>query len=189
LDAGDGVLFQHVNRPHEWIPFEKMVDGIAEFTSRFRGSVWLEVFLLGGVTGIESEVKKIAALVGRIRPQRTQLNTVERPPAEEFALPLPMKRMRKLAGLFPGPVDIIAAPPRKKQDKSACFEAKTGDILALLRRRPCTPRDIADGLAINVLEVIKHLEALTTAGKAGTVVRGERHFYTATDSQKADADE
>ena len=37
-----------------------MVDGIAAFTKRFPGEVWLEILLLEGVTGIPSEVKKIS---------------------------------------------------------------------------------------------------------------------------------
>ena len=52
LDAGDEHLFQYVNRPHEEISFERMVDGIATFTRRFPGEVWLEILLLWRVTGL-----------------------------------------------------------------------------------------------------------------------------------------
>jgi wyosine [tRNA(Phe)-imidazoG37] synthetase (radical SAM superfamily) len=39
LDAGDARLFRYVNRPHEDISFEQMVDGIAAFTERFPGGM------------------------------------------------------------------------------------------------------------------------------------------------------
>ncbi len=55
LDVGDEALFRCLNRPHKDISFERMVDGIAVFTKRFPGEVWLEVLLLGGVTGIPAE--------------------------------------------------------------------------------------------------------------------------------------
>jgi hypothetical protein len=60
LDAGNEHLFRYVNRPHGDISFEQMADGLAAFTKRFSGEVWLEVLLLAGVTGMPSEAKKIA---------------------------------------------------------------------------------------------------------------------------------
>jgi len=178
LDAGDEHLFRYVNRPHGDISFERMVDGIAAFTERFRGEVWLEVLLLAGVTGIPSEVEKIAALAERIGPERVQLNTVSRPPAEEFALPLSMDQMFALKDIFPREVDIISQSERGGARISACSEARDADILALLRRRPCTSADVASGLRVHVNEALKRLEALIAAGKVDTAVTGGRSFYT-----------
>jgi wyosine [tRNA(Phe)-imidazoG37] synthetase (radical SAM superfamily) len=178
LDAGDERLFRYVNRPHGDIPFERMVDGIAAFTKRFPGEVWLEVLLLAGVTGISTEVKKIAALAERIGPARVQLNTVSRPPAEEFALPLSTDRMLALKDIFPREVDIISQSERGGARVSAFSEAREADILALLRRRPCTSADVASGLGIHVNEALKCLEVLIAAGKVNTVVTGGRSFYT-----------
>ena len=178
LDAGDEHLFRYVNRPHGDISFEQMVDGIGGFTKRFPGEVWLEVLLLAGVTGIPSEVKKIAALAERIGPAWVQLNTVSRPPAEEFALPLSTDQMLALKDIFPREVDIISQSERGGARVSVFSEAREADILALLRRRPCTSADVASGLGIHVNEALKRLEALIAAGKVNTAVTGGRSFYT-----------
>lgn len=178
LDAGDEYLFQYVNCPHKDISFERMVNGLAEFTKRFSGEVWLEVFLLGGVTGIPSEVKKIAALIKKIGPARVQLNTVSRPPAEEFALPIPPERMYALKEFIPGEVDIISENKEDKVHIFASYEANEADILALLSRRPCTAEDIAGGLGIHITEAFKYLEALTASGKVTTIVVERRSYYT-----------
>ena len=178
LDAGDERLFRYVNRPHGDISFEQMVDGLAAFTKRFSGEVWLEVLLLAGVTGIPSEVKKIAALAERIGPARVQLNTVSRPPAEEFALPLSTDQMLALKDVFSREVDIISQSERDGARVSAFTEAGDLDILALLSRRPCTSEDIAIGLGIHVMEALKRLEALIAAGKVNTAVTGGRSYYT-----------
>jgi len=184
LDAGDECLFQYVNRPHEDISFERMTEGIAVFTKRFPGKVWLEILLLGGVTSILAEVTKIATLAKHIGPARIQLNTVSRPPAEEFAFPLAADRMLALKGFFPGEVDIISESVRAGAHVSACDEIRDVDILALLSRRPCTSADVANGLGIHVTEALKHLDRLITAGKAGTVVTGGCNFYTVTGSER-----
>lgn len=177
LDAGDEHLFRYVNRPHGDISFERMVDGIAAFTKRFPGEVWLEVLLLGGVTGIPAEVEKIASIIRRIQPARVQLNTLSRPPAEELAFPLSTDRMLALKGIFPGEVDIINKSERDGTHVSAFARARDVDILALLSRRPCTSADVASGLGIHLMEGLKHLDALIKAGKVTTVLVGGRTFY------------
>lgn len=185
LDAGDESLFRYVNLPHEDISFEQMVDGLAAFTKRFSGEVWLEVLLLAGVTGMPSEAKKIATYAERIGASRVQLNTVSRPPAEDFAFPLSTDRMLALKGVFRGRVDIISENEREGSYVSAFAQAGDVDILALLGRRPCTSADVASGLGIHVTEALKHLAALIKAGKVVTVTSDGRTFYTVVVSTEA----
>ena len=178
LDAGDEPLFRYVNRPHGDITFERMADGLAAFTKRFSGEVWLEVLLLAGVTGMPSEAKKIAAFARRIGASRVQLNTASRPPAEDFAFPLSIDQMLALKGFFPGPVDIIGEYEGEGAHVPAFAQARDVDVLALLGRRPCTSADVATGLGIHATEALKHLDALINAGKVTTARVGGRTFYT-----------
>ena len=185
LDAGDEHLFRYVNRPHGDISFERMVDGLAAFTKRFPGEVWLEVLLLAGVTGIPSEVKKIAALAERIGPARVQLNTVSRPPAEEFALPLSTDQMLALKGFFPGEVDIISEKRTGRCARLGLLRSQGRGHPGVAQQASLHLRDVASGLGIHVTEALKHLEALIAAGKVNTVVTGGRSFYTITGSEGA----
>ena len=175
LDAGEERLFRYVNRPHGRIAFDRMVDGLAGFTARFPGSVWLEVFLLAELTGIPSEAEQIAALTRRIAPDRVQLGTVSRPPAEKFAHPLTAAQMQSLARLFPEGTEVLepAIPP--SSGKAA--GAPEDDILSVLRRHPCTARDAAACLGIHVAEALKLLNGLTAAGKVKTVVQDGRTYF------------
>ncbi|MBN2464539.1 radical SAM protein [candidate division WOR-3 bacterium] len=185
LDAGDEELFRYVNRPHPGIAFDRMVDGLVEFTSQFTGSVWLEVLLLDGVTGIPFAVKKLAALVERINPARVQLNTVSRPPAEEFALAVPDNQMERFRGFFPVRTEVICETGPKRLRPSLAGRASDADILALLSRRPCTARDVARGLGIHLMEAIKLLDRLVSAERARTLISGSRTFYTIVGAARA----
>ncbi|MBN1282572.1 MAG: radical SAM protein [Proteobacteria bacterium] len=178
LDAGDEKLFQHVNRPHGGISFDRMVEGIAEFTRRFPGEVWLEVFLLGGVTGIPAEVEKIAALVRRIAPARTQLNTVTRPPAEDFAFAVPREEMERLAKLIPGEVEIIAEGGPDEGLAASARRTTGEEVLAMLGRRPCTIEDISRGLGLNRIEVLKLIDALAKAEAVVSERVGQKVYYS-----------
>lgn len=179
LDAGDELAFRYVNRPHGDLSLEEVVEGITAFTRRFRGEVWLEVFLLAGVTGVSSEAKKIGAHARRIGPARVHLNTVSRPPAESFAVPLSADRILDLKPLFPGRVDLIGETEIPRGSGLSFRDATVEDILDLLCRRPCTALDLAAGLGIPAAEALKHLDALVAAGKVATVVLGERRLFIA----------
>lgn len=178
LDAGDEKLFRHVNRPHPGIEFDRMVEGIASFTRRFSGEVWLEVFLLGGVTGISSEVEKIAALVERIAPARVQLNTVARPTTEDFAMAVSRGRLKLLAKVIPGRVEIISGSADIDAAASADSGSAESDVLSLLERRPCTVEGIASGLKLKPAEVVKVLGRLSSGGEVVSERVGSRVFYS-----------
>ncbi|MDD8012782.1 MAG: radical SAM protein [Acidobacteriota bacterium] len=180
LDAGSDALFRQVNRPHRSLWFAQMVDGIAGFTKRFQGEIWLEVFLLAGVTAIPADAQKIAAMVERIGPARTQINTVTRPPTETYASPVPFDQLRKLKDLFPGHVEIISEAEWPGTTWGLKDETNTENILALLRRRPCTSGDVAKGLGIHALAILKHLDALTQEGQVAITRIDGQTFYTAT---------
>jgi len=187
IDAGDERLFRYVNRPHPDITFAQMVDGIASFRERFKGDMWLEVFLLGGVTGIPSEVQKIAAIVKRIGPARVQLNTVYRPPIEEYAIALSEDQMQAMKDLFEGPVDVISEHPREDVQTPGSAGVGEEDLMAMLGRRPCTYRDVAAGLGIHPTDALKRLKALTAAGRVNTANVEGRNYYIvdAPDSRKS----
>lgn len=177
LDAGDENLFQHINRPYEMLSFKLVVDGIAEFTRRFPGDVWLEVFLLGGMTGLISEVKKIAAIVSRIAPARTQLNTICRPPAEDFAVSVSKAQLEQFKAMIPGVVEIITEDKMEQPGELQAVRPSSEEVLALLDRRPCTVEDIAKGLRLNPLEAMKWVEVLTKQGSVASERVGEKIYY------------
>jgi wyosine [tRNA(Phe)-imidazoG37] synthetase (radical SAM superfamily) len=156
-----------------------MVDGIAALTRRFQGEVWLEVLLLGGVTGIPAEVEKIASIIRRIEPARVQLNTVSRPPAEEFALPVDQDQMERFLRFFPGPVEVISENKPGKPRPARAPTVADADILALLRRRPCTVQDVSAGLRVNANEAAKRLHALSQQEVVTTVRKNDAVFYRA----------
>jgi len=100
LDAGSEETFLRVNRPHSGILFREMIEGLRLLREEFRGSVWLEVFITGGVTDTEDEISKIKNLVDYIAPERVQLNTTVRTPAEEFAGLVKREKMEEISTFF-----------------------------------------------------------------------------------------
>ncbi|MEW6443791.1 MAG: radical SAM protein [bacterium] len=175
LDAGDAQLFRYVNRPHPSIGFEQMVRGLEDFRKGFFGRIWLEVFLLAGVTAMKKEVMRIAEIAAGIRPDRIHLNTVSRPPAEGIVHPASPEQMHRLAAAFGGLAEVIGSFAGDCGPVEAT--ASEQRILDLIRRRPCAVDDIAEGLTLHPLQVLKLAERLVRAGRASTTCLGSETFY------------
>jgi wyosine [tRNA(Phe)-imidazoG37] synthetase (radical SAM superfamily) len=147
--------------------------------------VWLEVLLLAGLTGMPAEARKIGEQAGKIGPARIQLNTACRPPAEEFAFPVPPERMEALKSCFPGTVELICEYGEGFEQAGGAAVGEA-EVLALLRRRPCTVEDVAAGLGIHRNEAIKRLQGLEGAGAVVRVKAGARNLYRATGKPRED---
>lgn len=175
LDAPDERLFGVVNRPHTSLDFAGVVNGLVAFRADYAGELWLEVMLLGGLTGLASEVERLAELAARIAPQRIQLNTAVRPPAESFVAPLAGAVLQEFAALFAPHAEVIADIAPGIGERTAV----RADVLALLSRRPCTVADIAAGLGIHHGEAFKSATALVAEGVARLHNHEGRSFYVA----------
>ena len=177
LDAGTPASFERVNRPHPDISFERMIDGLATFSCAATCEIWLEVFLLAGMTDSREEVERIAALVNGMRINRVQLNTVSRPPAEASARTAGADDLELRRGLFSCPCEIIAETSPVRRARSAGREPIEDRIVALLGRRPCTVDGIATGLGLRPSEVLKHLDVLLAQRVIQSERNGEAVFY------------
>jgi wyosine [tRNA(Phe)-imidazoG37] synthetase (radical SAM superfamily) len=176
LDAGDSALFQLINRPDNSLDFEQMAQGLVDFTRCFRGEVWLEVFLLAGINDDDHSVGKIAGLVEQIKPARVQLNSVYRPPAEDYALGLTSTRIQQLAKLFPGTVEIISEVETVLAEPELHELSRQDEIISLIQRRPCTAADVATGLNMHLNDTLKQLSTLSSSGRL-LEPSGRQGFY------------
>lgn len=175
LDAPDERLFRYVNRPHKEISFNRMVEGLGEFRTSYSGQYWLEVFLLSGITDLSAEIEKMAGIVRKIKPDRVQLNTVTRPPAEDFAAPVSKEQMKRFTAMFGDGAEVIADYRGTHQKDE--FIGRREDIVTLLRRRPCTIQDISEGLGLHRNEVVKYIQELSEQGVIDSELRVSRLYY------------
>jgi len=176
LDAGNETTFQLVNRPHPEIKFRQMLDGLVSFRSRFGGQVWLEILLVDPYTTSPSELKDLRRCAERIQPDRVQLNTVVRPPAERLARSVAAERLAEIARTFRPPAEVIAEHAANDEYSPLCGRE---EVLDLLRRRPCTVADIASGLRIHPAETVKIVESLCREQRVESCSTAEGLHYRA----------
>jgi len=175
LDAVPGNLFRRVNRPNRALDPEKIIDGLARFRDEFHGEIWLEIMLIRGVNDSPAHIKALRAAADRIRPERLQLNTVVRPPADVKAKPLSPGAMRKIRDALGPRAEIIASFEKRKQAPAAGgFEAA---LLTAVGRRPMTAEDISLSLGRHRDEVLKALSSLRGRRKVREAVHGGQTYF------------
>ena len=176
LSAWHQPSFEWVNRPHYSLKFDQVIQGQKTFRDQFNGLLWMEVFLVKKMNHFNKVVQEIAAVAGEIAPDRIQLNTAARPPAENFVTPVCKEEMSALTHLFQPAAEIIA------EFHSAGFgnektQVDQEKIFAMLQRRPCTAKQIANGFEMHLDEVLKYLAELTRAGQIRTESIDNSVFY------------
>jgi len=176
LSAWNQHSFEWINRPHKDISFSKLVEGQKTFRKIFTGQLWMEVFLLFGINSKPADVSKLSAVAKTIKPDRVQLNSIDRPPAEEFAAALSLERMQALCPLFDPPAEIITHFHTPFTDSIQTTET---NILAMLQRRPCTIDQIASAFNIHVNEVSKYLGKLIKTKVIHAVRKDLEIYYSA----------
>lgn len=176
LSAWDQASFEWVNRPHPELSFHQVIEGQKTFRARFKGQMWLEVFLVAGMNALPSDVAKIAALAKEIKPDRIHLNTAVRPPSEDFSVPLPKERLQALTPLFSPEAEMIAEFEAKQRVE---VHAVQEDIYSMLQRRPCTAEEIAETFSMHPNEVSKHLGKLLRDKKIRSQMMNALLYYVA----------
>lgn len=175
LDAPDPERFAFINRPHPEITFARLLEGLEALRREFTGQYWLEVMLLGGSTALPAQVRQLAGWTRRIRPDQVQLNTAVRPPAEDYALAVPPERLAELAKLFEPRARVIAGQRTRRAPAGSSPSEQA--IQALLRRRPCTAEQVAQGLLMHPTEAVKLLARLEAQGRVQSTRRSAQVFY------------
>jgi len=155
LDAATQGTFQKINRPHPDLKIEAIIEGLTALREEFAGEIWLEVMFVKGLNDFEAE--KIAQAAEMIGPDKIQLNTVVRPPADPVK-PLSFEEMEKIQTAFKD-AEIIAEWSRD------LAETKEVQVMDLLSRRPCTLKEMSTLLNLHQNEVLKYLEILEREGK------------------------
>ncbi|MFQ5721782.1 MAG: radical SAM protein [Candidatus Aminicenantales bacterium] len=175
LDAASQKIFSYVNRPYPSLRIEKIIESLKLFRHQFKGSIWLEVMLVKGVNDSEDHLKKLKKAIETINPDKVQLNTVIRPPAENFAAALSLKEMEKIKKAIGRPCEIIANFNKTEQKPPA--ENLEEAILAIIQRRPVTLSDISASLGKHQNEIIKYLNWLLEEGKVKVISHQGLKYY------------
>ncbi len=174
LDAVTKDVFEKTNHPHPSLKVKDIISGLKKFRREFKGKIWIEVLLIKGINDSPLHLKKLKMVLEELHPDRVQLNSVVRPPAESFARPLLLDELEKIRDFIGGQCEIIATFDKSAQDLVQKSEEE--NILSMVQRRPMTLVDMASSLGLHRNKVMKHLQILLEKGDI-RLIRHEGSVY------------
>ena len=168
LDAASQEAFMAINRPARGLFAEEMIQGLKDFRREYSGEIWLEVMLVEGINDHEAE--RIARAAEAADPDRIQLNTVVRTPAEPVE-PLSQEEMHRMLEIFPG-AELIPdwdwSVPRAIKER----------MLKLLSERELTLQEIGLHLDLAGNDAIKYCKILEKDGSISRkLYQGNLYFH------------
>ena len=84
VDALSPDVWREVNRPHDSLSLDRILEGISEFARVFKGELATETMLIQGFNDRAEEIEKISVFVAGIKPKRSYISVPIRPPAEKW---------------------------------------------------------------------------------------------------------
>jgi len=175
LDAATARAFRRVNRPGHSISLENIISGLVKFRAEFKGLIWLEVMLVKGVNDSPAEIEALRKAIARVNPDKVQLNTVVRPPAEKWARPLSRRELENIKRKLGGRAEVTADFEGKLPSPSP--EDLGQGILSFIRRRPASLRDLAGALGQDKRTIQKSLNALVAKGEIKKLLHRRIFYY------------
>jgi wyosine [tRNA(Phe)-imidazoG37] synthetase (radical SAM superfamily) len=178
LDAGSAALYRRINRPHPSLGFDQHVQGLIDFRRQYRGKLWVEVMLVGGVNDAESALKDLAETLRRIEPDEVHLLAPTRPPAEDWVRAPDNEGLMRASAILGQVARVITAAGgeidlRGDVDITDC-------VAAVIRRHPLRDEDLRRALHQQAPEQANRVLAeLAGDGRAQVVTRHGVRFWTA----------
>ncbi|MDD3118424.1 MAG: radical SAM protein [Victivallales bacterium] len=180
LDASCEEEFATINRAQSLMSLAALVDALTRFRKTFTGAYWLEVFVVPGVNDSEAAIDRSRRLIAAIRPDKVQLNTLDRPgcvswlkPASETTLRHFVARLHDLV-----PVEAVGRFHYQSYEDAGLPEDELKDrIVDIVSRRPGTADDIAAALALSRDHAIELLHQLSDARIVRRTVSRRGIFY------------
>ena len=175
LTTTEGETFKKIHRPVPELDIVQIIKGQIEFRREFKGQIWLEIMLIKGLNDTVHEIEGLRTAIKDVGPDKIHLNTVVRPPTENYACPLGIEELNKIKEYFGTNCEVIA--PFKREGERQYFKEQKSIILELIKRRPVTLGDIVktSGMARN--EVLKYLDRLIVEEKIRLVEHSGQRYY------------
>jgi len=177
LDAVSRDIFFKIARPAPGITPELVVEGLAEFRKEFGGLMFLEIFIVPGLNDSIAELSKLRESCSFIRPDKIQINSIDRPGSEDWVKPAEQEKLLEIKEFFK-PLDVeIIGKPAHRQFTDRHVSNLTKSIIAVLRRRPSTMEDLCTSLGADAEEVKQTVELMMEAGMIAVAKLERGEFY------------
>ncbi len=169
--------FRKIHRPPAELSLERVIEGLKKLRAMYHGRIYLETIFLAGINDTDEEIAALKSVIDAINPDKIQLNTVVRPPADIRAKCLDRQRLKEIKNFFGPKAEIIAGSPAGREKRG--WDSAAEDFLDMVRRRPLTAADMARLSNMSVEDAQSVIKGLLMKGMIKKREYSGKIFYVA----------
>ena len=139
LDCATQKCLRKLDRSHKGIDVERIKEGMLTFRARYHGPLIIEILMVKGLNDSEEEIDALNRYLLKLRPDRIDIGTIDRPPAYEVK-PLSYAELLEAAHHFDASLPLYIASRKRADMKPSSYTKE--EILETLAKRPLTREDI-----------------------------------------------
>jgi wyosine [tRNA(Phe)-imidazoG37] synthetase (radical SAM superfamily) len=139
LDAVSKDVFKKIDRPHESIKIEDVVDKVIQFSKEYEGKLFIEILFVYGLNDTKEEIKKLNDILLNVKCQRIDIGTIDRPPAYPV-MGISYKELHEISLMFDNSLPIHIASRIHAEPNNSYYTQE--EIINTLDKRPLTMDDI-----------------------------------------------
>lgn len=170
LDVLSPQSFEKLNRPHHDLQIPLILEGLCAFRKEYRGQLHVEIMVVSGINDNAEELRKLSHFLNKLAPDMIELNTVVRPPAYEDVEGLSEKDMEEIRHFFPLEKTVVIGKFQGNVVRGGEKDLYRR-VLILLRRRPCSVKEMALSLGVSASQLEEAVVELDRKGKIERVLR------------------
>jgi wyosine [tRNA(Phe)-imidazoG37] synthetase (radical SAM superfamily) len=140
LNAGSEALHRKISRPAPGFTFRRHMEGLAAFRQEYRGKLWIEVMLLGGINDSDEALHDIAEALKKINPDMVHLVLPTRPAPEQLVHLPCEERIRRAIAVF-SEVTAVMHPSKGVMDLTSARDLLQA-VTAIVSRHPVQQREL-----------------------------------------------
>jgi len=153
LDAVSEDIFKKIDRPLKGINIKDIINGIIEFRKIYDKELIIEILVVKGINDKEEEFEKLNEVLKKIKPNRVDISTIDRPPAynvEAVSIEKLFELSKKITNQH------IFIPTREKLQFKYEYLNKN-ELLNTLKKRPFSESDVNNILDEKSLKIFNDL--------------------------------
>lgn len=139
LDAVTPEIFKKIDRPHDGIDLDSLVESVIAFSQEYTGRLFIEVLFVKALNDTPEEIAAINRVLEQVRCERIDLGTIDRPPAYPIE-GISYERLFEISHLFSPDLPIHIASRKDVNSKPSSYSNE--EIINTLDKRPLTQDDV-----------------------------------------------
>lgn len=155
IDASTEEMFKKINRPHGKIDYNAVINGLIDFSKKYKGKIFIETMVIKDYNDQVSQLHDLKNILKKIDYDRLYINTPVRPPAESH-VEEPSLESLNLA------VDILNGISIEQLISTGFFSKEKDDYLAIksiIQRHPMNQFEIRSFLEERNCELTEQILA------------------------------